>query len=115
MNWDEVKIQGKGLGVEFCVEGFVLEVEDDKNGFVDSASKFFLICPYGKVQRTSCFSRVFMKELRYFDGGYTCEGVEFHGLDWRHLELERNVVAESCRKKFLWYQNDGRHVILAFS
>ena len=29
-----------------------------------------------------------MKELRYFDGGYTCEGVEFHGLDWRHLELE---------------------------
>lgn len=42
-----------------------------------------------------------MKELRYFDGGYTCEGVEFHGLDWRHLELERNVVAESCRKKFL--------------
>lgn len=84
------------------MEGFVLEVEYDKNGFVDSASNFFfLICPYGKVQRTRCFSRDFVKELRYFDGGYICEGVEFHGLDWRHLELERNVVAESCRKKFL--------------
>jgi len=48
------------------VEGFVLEFEDDKNGFVDSASNFFFYLTVWKGAKNKVFQEGFCEGIKIF-------------------------------------------------